>query len=83
MKRKPRFSEERYDRRHHRAIRCVILEMHARTLAFRAYLADYQRWTETEEFRKEDQHLKALMVRVNEILDKEAREAPIQPQNQP
>lgn len=53
MKRKVHFSEERSNRKFRRSVRKTILEMHAKTLNYRAAEVDYEAWTKTEDYRQE------------------------------
>ena len=66
MKGKPGFSESRQIRRYRRSTRCMILEMHANTMAYRAFLEDYRQWTTTDSYRQEVARLQQTLAGIRE-----------------
>lgn len=51
----------------------IILEMHAKTMAYRAVLADYERWTKTPEYQEEIKRLDQIMAQVKTVKEAENR----------
>lgn len=71
MNRRFRNRDDRNIARRHRSTRNVILEMQAKTMAYRAFLVDYARWEQTEEYQEECRRLKKLMAEVDAELAQE------------
>ena len=59
--------DDRHIARMCRSTKNTLLEMHAETMAYRAILADYERWTKTPEFQKESERLDKLVAQLNEL----------------
>ena len=58
--------ENRSIARHHRQVRTTILEMHSKTQRARLWDAEFEAWTKTEEYGKEQERIRELVRQTEE-----------------